>query len=435
VALLGGQYRLREKLGEGGFGAVYAAEHRLTKRQVAIKILTVELSRNPESVQRFLHEARAATALAHPNVVDVLDMGFDETRGAYLVMERLTGESLRDHLARRGPLSPGEAIEILLPVARALAEAHDRGVVHRDIKPDNIFLAETRDGVVPKVLDFGIAKVTRQIADTTLRTRAGAVMGTPVYMSPELMSAADEATPAADVWALGAVLYEMVTGVVPFGGSSLTALFFAISQGEYTLASRQPNATATKEIDGLIAACLTRDVAKRVPNGKAFADALETLPQAMGIRGSRDRAVAAVRPVQRFAPLRRAAAMFAGAATIFCLWGFLGVLRPEAKPAPSAWLTVHSEFPEGAIDQVVYKTVASDGDVIDTRTWPSGTFPFSVDIANTDPRDGRIEIYALGIDGRTLAKANATITGIEEAGGERHVVLDAVLSPVKLASK
>jgi serine/threonine protein kinase len=425
--VLGGEYLLGEKLGEGGFGAVYAAEHRLTKRQVAVKVLSAELSRDPEAVQRFLHEARAATALAHPNIVDVLDMGFDETRGAFLVMERLTGESLRDHLARRGRLSPGEAIAILLPVARALAEAHDRGVVHRDLKPDNIFLARTRGSVVPKVLDFGIAKVSRQIADTTLRTRVGAVMGTPSYMSPELMSAADEATPAADVWALGAVLYELVTGVVPFGGANLTALFFAISQGEYVRASEQPNSTATKELDRVIGGCLHRDAGARFPNARTFAEALEDLPEHRASHA--DQTGVVVAQVLRRERIRHVVAMVAGAAVIFGLWA--GVSKIMEPSAPIPWLTIHSEYPEGAIDRVLVRSVTSDGTEIDSESWPVEPFPFSVELHERDPRTARVEVIALGVDHSTIGKAKVSKVGFENG----RLVMDAVLAPQKLAAR
>jgi serine/threonine-protein kinase len=224
---LAGKYRLDRILATGGMATVFAGVHAWTERAVAVKILNYEHARDPEVVRRFLQEARAAAQLKHPNVVDVLDMGQDDDGTVFLVLELLEGETLKA-LLKRGALAPHEAALLLAPILRAVAAAHAKGVVHRDLKPDNIFLAlgvPAPDGhrdTVPKLLDFGIAKVANE--GDSGSTRTGAMVGTPQYMSPEQVRGDRELGPRADVWSMGVLLHYALTKRMPFNAESAPAV-------------------------------------------------------------------------------------------------------------------------------------------------------------------------------------------------------------------
>jgi tetratricopeptide (TPR) repeat protein/tRNA A-37 threonylcarbamoyl transferase component Bud32 len=221
-SLLGGRYRVRRRLGAGAMGSVYEAEHVLIGREVAVKILHAELAAQTDVARRFRNEARAAAAIAHPGIVEVIDMGRSDGGAPFLVMERLRGRGLDDELHDLGVLAPDRAAKIAHDIASAISVAHTKGIVHRDLKPANVWLCE---GGRTKVLDFGISK----LRDTSMEaTRSGAVIGTPQYMAPEQFEDASRVGPAADVYALGALLYRMITGRVPHEALSLPALARAV---------------------------------------------------------------------------------------------------------------------------------------------------------------------------------------------------------------
>src|SRR5262245_5910185 len=181
-----GEYQVEGKLGEGGFGAVYRAVHPLIGKHAAIKVLNRQYSSNPQMVSRFIAEARAVNQIRHKSIIDIFSFGTLEDGRQYYVMELLEGVTLDKFIKRNGRLSPEVAIPVLRSVARALDAAHAAGIAHRDLKPENIFLTFDEDGViVPKLLDFGIAKLLGDSALTGHRTRTGTPMGTPHYMSPE----------------------------------------------------------------------------------------------------------------------------------------------------------------------------------------------------------------------------------------------------------
>jgi serine/threonine-protein kinase len=216
-----GSYRVIKELGRGGMGAVYLAEHTLIGKKVAAKILLPQLSRDPEIVNRFFNEARAATQIRHPGIVEIFDFGQHESGCAYLVMEYLEGETLSMKLQREGGrLSHPWLIEVARQVASALRAAHEKGIVHRDLKPDNVFVVPDPDmplGVRIKVLDFGIAKLSGD-GDGSMKTRTGAVMGTPAYMSPEQCRGAGRVDARSDIYSLGCMMFEMGCGRIPFIG-------------------------------------------------------------------------------------------------------------------------------------------------------------------------------------------------------------------------
>ncbi len=272
--LLGGKYCLSELLGRGGMGAVYEGRHVRTGRPVAVKILHADYAGNAEVVRRFLREARVMAELDHPNVVDVLDMDEEADGTVFMVLERLDGKPLSELLKREGALPFARAAEVLLPVMRALAFAHGRGVVHRDLKPENIFLHRDAEGrAVPKVLDFGIAWALEDDARPRI-TLNGYVMGTPEYMSPEQAEGAtDRIGAASDVWSMGVIWYEALTGRLPFAGSTPHEVMAAVTRAPFQLPSALAPGLAPDVAQALDRA-LARDAAKRYADMDAFLDAL-----------------------------------------------------------------------------------------------------------------------------------------------------------------
>jgi serine/threonine-protein kinase len=214
-----GNYRVLSAIGKGGMGEVFLAEHTLIGRRVAIKVLLRQLSLDADSVTRFFNEARAAAKLHHPGLVEVFDFGHHSDGSAYIVMELLTGESLKARIERDTRFAPATALAIARQVAIALEAAHEQGIIHRDLKPENIFLLEDPDapgGVRAKVLDFGIAKLVEDEVPNSVKTKTGAVFGTPRYMAPEQCKNAGGVDRRSDIYALGCILFEMLLGRPPF---------------------------------------------------------------------------------------------------------------------------------------------------------------------------------------------------------------------------
>ncbi|MCU1267535.1 MAG: hypothetical protein JWM21_3853 [Acidobacteria bacterium] len=225
--LLDEKYLLEEKLGIGGMGTVYRARHLLIDRPVAVKVLNPRFVEDEAAKARFRREAKAAGRLRHSNAVSVTDFGQTTDGYVYIVMELLEGKTLRELLAKDGPLDLAHAVSIMLQVSSAVAAAHEAGIIHRDLKPANIFVVQRPDiPTVVKVLDFGIAKLAADSLDDDDRqtlTQVGVIIGTPRYMSPEQCHGT-ALTPAADVYSLGVILYEMLTGAVPFSGQTPLAI-------------------------------------------------------------------------------------------------------------------------------------------------------------------------------------------------------------------
>ena len=274
--LISGKYRLLRLLGSGGMGSVWAARNELTDRDFAIKFLLSSLARNTEALQRFFHEARACGQIKHPAVVDVYDMGQAEDGSPYLVMELLEGEGFDQRLARSGTFRPGEGAAWLAFIARGLEEAHVRGLVHRDLKPGNIFFAlDDRGDVIPKVLDFGISKATTPGADDLVKTTTGAVLGSPAYMSPEQARGEPDIDGRADVWSLGVILFEALTGSLPFDAPNYNALMMTIITRPHRPA-HELSPGVPVEISRIIDRCLAKDRSQRIGTARELAELLET---------------------------------------------------------------------------------------------------------------------------------------------------------------
>jgi serine/threonine-protein kinase len=228
-SIVGRKYRLESLLGEGGMGSVWRAFNVQLEIPVAIKVLRADLAES-ELGERLRVEARAAAKLVHPSIVRVFDIGDTESGGPFIVMELLNGESLGSRLEREESLPATVALQILLPIAEALTLAHSRGVVHRDLKPDNIFLAVEGGAVQPKLLDFGIAKLTSNIDGGPTLTQTGTLLGSPDYMSPEQAYGRADIDQRSDVWAFCVVLYETLAGIAPFGGDSNATILRSVVQ-------------------------------------------------------------------------------------------------------------------------------------------------------------------------------------------------------------
>ncbi len=272
-----GAYRLLQRIGEGGMGVVWLAEHTMLGRRAAVKVLHPSFSMQPAIVTRFFNEARAATAISDPGIVQIFDFGNHTDGSAYIVMELLDGEPLDKCLHRQGVMPFGEALRITRQVASSLGAAHARGILHRDLKPENIFLVrdpEVPGGVRAKILDFGIAKLTGDTAGA--KTATSAVMGTPTYMSPEQCRGAGLVDTRSDVYALGCVLMTLLTGRPPFDAEGVGEIIVMHMREEPPVpSSRVP--TIPPAVDQLVLRCLAKDPAQRYTTGTELANALGML--------------------------------------------------------------------------------------------------------------------------------------------------------------
>jgi serine/threonine-protein kinase len=253
--VIASKYRLTKVLGVGGMGTVWLARNVALDIDVAIKLIRRDTATEVSS-ERLVREARAAARADHPSIVRIFDFGETERGEPFIVMELITGESLRQLLLRKGRLPPVAAVQMLLPVASALGAAHAKGIIHRDLKPENVLLTvDERGAVLPKVVDFGIAKLPRDGVDYQV-TLEGAALGSPAYMSPEQARGKEEIDGRADIWSLSVVLYEAITGRLPFEGQSYNALLAAIIED-----TPRP-AAEIADVDGPLWKILERGLAK-----------------------------------------------------------------------------------------------------------------------------------------------------------------------------
>ncbi len=266
------KYALEEVIGTGGMGAVFRARNTAIDMPVALKLIRTDLDRE-QLRGRLLQEARAAAKLSHPAIVRVFDVGTTALGDPFIVMELLHGLSLAELLEREGPISSVRVVQLLLPIADGLAVAHAKGFVHRDVKPDNVFIANDEEGQLqPKLVDFGIVKQDVQHGDSKL-TQIGAVMGSPDYMSPEQARGLDTIDHRSDIWSFSVVLYEAICGVTPFESTNYNALLRLIVEAEPpSLLDRR---AAARELSNIVARGMSKDPSARFESigqlGKALA--------------------------------------------------------------------------------------------------------------------------------------------------------------------
>jgi serine/threonine protein kinase len=279
------KYYLEERLSEGGMGAVYRARHLLMDRPVAIKVLHQRLVDDEAARIRFQREARAAVLLQHQNAVAVTDFGETAEGCVYIVMELLEGRTLREILVKEAPIETARAISMMLQASAAVAAAHEAGIIHRDLKPTNILVTQSAD--VPatvKVLDFGIAKLggdTFDEEDTTTLAQPGAVIGTPRYMAPEQHNG-HELTPAADVYSLGVILYEMLTGMAPFTGSTVMEIA-SKHASDPPRSPREIVAAIPEEVERVVLHALEKQPDQRPANAAEFHAELLATAEKLGL--------------------------------------------------------------------------------------------------------------------------------------------------------
>ncbi len=270
--VLEGKYRLLQRIGAGGMGSVWLAEHAGIGKRVAVKLLHRALTENDEALRRFHQEARAAAAVGHRGIVEVHDIGLTGDGEPYIVMELLEGESLGSLLARDGPLPVPLALEVALAALSALAAAHRRGIVHRDIKPDNVFLERTMADVPSvKLLDFGVSKMISAGDPST--TLSGVALGTPRYMAPEQARGEVDLDARIDLYAMGVILYEMLTGVVPFDAPTANAVMVRIMT-ETPRSPRDLRPDLPEALESLILRAMAKGPADRFRRAEEMIEAL-----------------------------------------------------------------------------------------------------------------------------------------------------------------
>jgi hypothetical protein len=283
--ILDERYKIIRKLGEGGMGEVYLAEHINLGRQDALKLLREDLAVDPEFVTRFRREARATNRLQHPNIVVVHDFGRLASAGPggrfYLSMELITGERLDNTIRRGGPLPVPRTLRILSQLADAIDHAHSRGVVHRDLKPENMILIEHRGRAdILKILDFGVSKIVKgDVQETVSVSHRGRIWGTPAFMAPEQFSGG-AADPRCDVYAVGCIAFDLLVGEPPFTGHMLQLLEQHMAKAPDRPSVRRPSAHIPRELDEIVLRCLAKKPAERYQTGRDLYLALARLLEA-----------------------------------------------------------------------------------------------------------------------------------------------------------
>jgi serine/threonine protein kinase len=286
--LVAGRYRVKKRLGEGGMGEVFLAQHEAIEKRVALKILRAEYSTKADVVARFQLEAKSASRMKHPNVVDVFDFGSTEDGRFFLALEYLDGCDLADELHKLRTIDPARAVQIMVQVCAGLGSAHENGVVHRDMKPENVFLQRGRHGFDEvKIVDFGIAKMReisggeegKQEEGERRLTKAGSVFGTPEYMAPE-QATGKEVDHAVDIYAVGVMLYEVLTGKVPFNGDSMVhTLTMHVHESPPPFFKKNPHIFVSEELEAVVMKALSKTPLGRFATMESFSDALRATPE------------------------------------------------------------------------------------------------------------------------------------------------------------
>jgi serine/threonine protein kinase len=349
-ARISGSIRLIELLGVGGMGNVWVAEHALLETRVAVKFMSREFAKDPAWTARFASEAKLAARIKSPHVASILDFSTTEAGVPFIVMELLEGQDLETRLAAERKLGIEDTTRVLVQLCRALGKAHGLGVVHRDIKPDNVFLVSGDDGILVKVLDFGIAKDQNTAQGVTV---AGTTMGTPSYMSPEQLFSPKDVDFRSDLWSTAVLTYRCLTGELPFAGDSFGSMCLSVHGGVFAPAS-SVDESLPRELDGWFQRALALEPSARFQSAGEMADAylavldhagqLPAWAAALGLAGEMSSHTS--NPVVTWScpsirPNRRSATIAAVAAACFAAGAGIGVvaslLRPPLQPTPDAY--------------------------------------------------------------------------------------------------
>jgi Tol biopolymer transport system component len=429
-----GPYEVQSALGAGGMGEVYRAHDSRLDRTVAIKVLPASFSADRDRLQRFATEARAAAALNHPNILSIFDIG-DNNGAPYVVSELLEGETLRDRL-RSGPLPPRKAIDCALQVARGLAAAHEKGIVHRDLKPENLFL--TNDGRV-KILDFGLAKLTNpepqsgsaEAPTVQAATEPGLVMGTVGYMSPEQVRG-KAADPRSDIFAFGAILYEMISGKRAFHGETTADTMSAILKEEVPDLSETAR-NVPPGLERIVQHCLEKNPAQRFHSASDLAFDLDSLTGISSTSKSGTQAVVEAGVPGRGRMIAVAAGVVALAAAMLGVGWWLGHGGGAAAPPEYQQIT----FRTGSMGNARF---TPDGSVVYNASWEGGDDQLYM--ARTDENGSRelgiknAELLSISKSGELAIRLNTrgfggyaaagTLARVPLSGGTPREVLDNV---------
>jgi tRNA A-37 threonylcarbamoyl transferase component Bud32 len=347
-ATLADRYEIIRRIGEGGMGAVYEARHSIIGKRVAIKVLLEKFLENEELIARLLQEARLASSIGHQNIVDVTDFGTTRDGRAFVVMEFLEGEPLSELIMRDAPLPVERSLSIVRQVASALGAAHAKDIVHRDVKPENVYLVRRGDQDFVKVVDFGVSKAVRSREEAGSEwqrlTRTGAVLGTPLFMSPEQAAGAEDIDHRADIWATALILYECLTGELPFRGTNYLGVVAQIQNKEVPPPSAlRPELGIPPAVDRVVMRGLEKDRSRRYQQMAQLERDVDGLLAGDADVGFDDRSG----PLPAPTPPRRRWALHLGVAGIFAigigvaaLLARAGGQAEQAAPPPAAKITV-----------------------------------------------------------------------------------------------
>ncbi len=308
-----GRYQITKKIGQGGMGAVYEAQHTLIGKRVAVKVLLDKYIKKEQVVARLEQEARLASSIGHEHIIDITDFGQTSDGRTFVVMEFLEGESLAECLAREGSLPEARILQVAFQIASALGAAHAKGVIHRDVKPENVFLLRRKEKDFIKVVDFGISKSLRNTGegeDSPRLTQTGMVLGTPLYMSPEQARGDDALDHRIDVYALGVIMYELATGRVPFGGTNYLSVISQVLNDD-PVRPRDIRPDLSEEFEAIVLRAIEKDKDRRYQSTDEFlADLTALLEDPM--RSTHRRRIIAPRRVARGRSGLRSLAWVAG---------------------------------------------------------------------------------------------------------------------------
>jgi len=352
-ATLAGRYQIIRRIGEGGMGAVYEAKHAIIGKRVAVKVLLEKFLTKSDFVARLLQEARLASAIGHEHIVDVTDFGTTDDGRAFVVMEFLDGESLAQLVMREAPLPVERALRIARQVASALGAAHAKGIVHRDIKPENVYLIQRGDGDFIKVVDFGISKAVKSTqgddAPDYRLTHTGLLLGTPLYMSPEQARGEEDLDHRVDVWALGVMLYECLTGEVPFRANNYLGIISQVLTHDAIPPSRlRPELGISEAVETVVMHAMEKDRARRYASmADVEADIDRVLAGDQNVVGAGTRLVPSTAPPPGN-PARGRVWVWGAAVVALVIGVAMALARPEAsEPAKPAAAVTSPTAPAG----------------------------------------------------------------------------------------